>query len=399
MSITELTLKNTLAKNLHHILEITGLTQNALAAKTEVSVGTLTNYLRTLKFVKQENGKTIYEYDKGKYTDQMRTPSVLFLMKVCALDELKKRGINLEISDLVSSGFHPIIDEAHIDSSDIKHQDFIGVYSCYFFDQTKSVSGSANSSVRELRFGVITVYDELDNLTQELSVRCLAKFFKSDERLAAETLKEDLLEKFDDSRKIINEGKDAANFDLALELEDRNDELRREYKKRSGYYTGDVSFSDIHAFLNLKSPVFNDNALIVLYAPQKRADHNYIGGIGTVSSITHGSSHMPVAQKIILSSNSLQCSDEEIAEHLFISENKVDLTAEANTLSVLCEKLYSNEEPLAFLDEDDKRTIIADRMARLIENYVKKNTNCISAVSADEDTKVYKFIRRFNPKE
>ena len=380
MAVKELTLRKTLAENLKQVLKLSGLTHNEFAAKAQISTGALTNYL------------------KGDSAG--RTPPVLTLLNICTMPELKARGINLEISDLVSSDFRPIVDELHIDSSDVKHQDFIGVYNCYFFDQTKSISDDL-ASTRELRFGVIAVFDEIDKLTQEITMTCYAKFFKSDERRKADALHEDLYEVFAESKEALkeNEENEDFDFDLATEFDLRNSQIRDIFENHTGFYSGEVTFSETHTFFNFNSPVFHDNALMVFYAPPKRADHKYIGGIGTVSSITHGSNHMPVAQKIILSSNPLDCSDEEIAEHLCISTGSVPLGSEAAALSMICNKLYDPKERLHFLDDDDKKSIIAERMNKLINNYIRKNINSVSCVSLEDDKKVYQLIRRFEPKE
>lgn len=183
-------------------------------------------------------------------------------------------------------------------------------------------------------------------------------------------------------------------------------EGKKDYQKRNstiqkifasandGTYTGKLSFSEHHAFINIESKIYGDKAMFVLYSPPKKTTSDYIGGIGSVASIAHGRKHMPTAQKIIMSKFELGCSSEVIAEHLSMSNAPVTQTNEAAALCDFCRKLYDGQNNGAdFFDENDKEAMIERRLNQLVKNYIEKNICYVGSVSEDEDKKYLRLSK------
>ncbi len=360
--------KDKIAKNIgNNIMKLCTAvewSQAEFARKTSVSEPALSNYI------------------KGE-----RAPSVAYLANICALEVFKGKGLDLHIDDLINDSFDPqyVLQQKKgvtVETKKmLKRSDFIGCYLCYYFDQTKSGDEQAHKATRELRYGVLSVYDDINGVNGDVSAKAIAAFFKDEEKDSAFELKKKLEE----------------IFSAEISINDRNDFIRQAYYNTSGIYDGDVEFSDHHTFINIGSSKYGDNALIVLYSPQKKTDTDFIGGIGSVASVAHGRQHMPVAQKIILSKYTLGCSPDVIAEHLNMASATITSTDESVELCAICKKLYDGASAAtSFLDDNDKEAIVSNRLNQLIGNYVKKNLCCVGTVSEEEDRKVFALIKKYN---
>ena len=350
--------------NLNKLRSAMEWTQAKMASVTGVAEPTMMNYL------------------KGE-----KMPKIDYLMNLCAMDVFKKKGLFFDIRDLLSSSFDPelaqrVREGAAVSETDtLFHDDFIGSYFCYYYDQTKPVHDQDENTTRELRYGVLTVYYDYNSVTAQKKMKVYATFYKEAELGVAIDAKAKIDEIF-------------TEYSGAAERITRIAECYCSFKENNGLYEGEVFFSNQHAFVSISSPVYNDTALIILYSPQKRTDSDYLGGIGCLSSVAHGNMHMPTAQKIILSRYELRCSAEEIADHLSLSSVPVSQTEEAEAIVEMCEKLYGEKGDFArFLEKRDKIAIIENRLNQLVRNYIEKNVCCVSSVSREEDGKVYSLIK------
>lgn len=355
--VNEQTLRTTTIKNIKTVIRLTDLTHAEFAKKTGIAAPTLSSYL-------SEKEKKIMP--------------VTFLMNVCMMDEVKEQGLNITVNDLISSEFDPAINGKRIQKP--IRQDFPGAYYCYYFDQSKSLSERELDTSRDLRFGLLTVFDEYNKLTGEVKYEAYAMFYKTIDREKTEALKESIDEIFNNKK---------------LPSDERNSAIRARFRKESGFYSGNMHFSETHAFISLTCNVFRDRAMMAFYAPDKRSDHKYIGGIGAVTSVTHGIDRMPAAQKIIISAPKLGCSDEVIAEHLSMSSTPIDLKSQGRVLTEICTKLFNANSQIDFLDDSDKTAIITARMNNLVSDYIQKSIFSVGTVSKEEDNKVYNLIKKY----
>ena len=325
---------------------------------------------------------TMANYLKGE-----RLPGIDYFVNLCAMQAIKKKGIQLKIDDFLSNTFDPeraqkAKNNAIEELSDVvDHRDFIGTYICYFYDQSKTVHDQDSKTNRELRFGILSVYDDYNCVTAEKKMKAFATFYKERDLEKVVSLKKELIAIFQNNESVA----------------DRNESLFEFYSNlNEGVYSGEITFSNQHAFINIYSGVYSDNALMILYSPQKRTDNDYLGGIGSIASVAHGRMHMPTAQKIIVSKYELGCSFEEISDHLSMSSAPVSQTEEAMDLAEICKRLYGEDAPMSnFLDENDKTAIIETRLNQLVRNYIEKNVCCVGSVSEEEDKKVYSLIKKY----
>lgn len=358
--VDENTLSEIIQENIKIIMNKTNLTRAQFATKTGIAPPTLTSYL---------NPK------------ESKIPPVAFLMNICLIDEVRQLWPELTVNDLISPDFDAIISAAGTSAKKSAHDGFIGAYDCYFFDQSKPVTERESLTSRDLRFGVIAVFDDDGKRTGETSYEVLAKFFKLSEREDAVLLKNKI------------EGCFEGSTDKASE---RNAKLRDCFRREPGAYEGSVNFSETHAFLSLTGKAFNDTAMMVFYVPQKRLDQSYVGGLGAVCSVTHGRNHMPAAQKIILSKSRLHCSDAVIAKHLSLSSASIELGSQAKLLTEICTKLFGSGTQLSFLDDSDKSAIVTGRLNQLVTDYIQNSIFSVGTVSLDEDMQVYNLIKKYS---
>ena len=361
-------LKKIVSKNLKNLIEAMKWSQATFAKETGVSEPALSNYLKG-----SESGG--------------RLPPLEYLVGLCMNDAIRDKGFELTLDRLISEKFNPKVlvqrkyNQPAVSRRDVKHGDFLGNYLCYFFDQSKSIHNQDHKLNRELRYGVISVFDVYESLTGEVSVRAIASFFKEENAEKAYELKKTV---------------DSIFKSNDISLSSRNMAIEEAFKIDNVYaYEGVVTFSDHHTFINIQSDVHGDNALIILYSPQKKVDSDYIGGIGSVASIARGRNHMPTAQKIIMSKYELGCSREVIAEKLSMSSAEIAQEHEAEAICEFCRKLYLEQDYAQHFDDADKAILIRRRLDQLVKNYIDKNLCCVGSVTEDEDKAVFKLIEQY----
>ena len=278
--------KKILSKNIHELVDVMGWKQVRLAEKTQFAEATVSKYMNS-------EDKTI--------------PSLEFLITLCKLPDFRDKGIKLTLDLLMDQKFNPkaLVRRREnlpvVVRQEVQHADFLGTYLCYFYDQSKTDYNQDHKSKRKLRYGVVSIFDDCENLLGDVVIKARATFFKDEERAEAFELKKKLDSIF---KSDMSAGRRNASIEEAFLADNISD------------YEGKVTFTPHHTFINVQSQACEDHALIILYSPQKNLDSDYIGGIGSVASIARGRAHMPTAQKIIMSKYELGCSDEEISESL-----------------------------------------------------------------------------------
>ena len=327
----------------------------------------------------------------SNYCNGVRMQPIDFLINVCKLNELKAKNVTINVLDLISDDFvieeHKTnVNEPSVFSNsikDYKYRDLMGSYYCYFYDQSKPFS-EQNSISREMRYGLITLTINYNAVLGTEKVKAYGCFYKADEMEEINPLREQIEQSFSD----FNNG--------SIDLGSCNASIKEIYRKTEGFYEGEVQFSDYHSYIEIVSEAYNDRALIILNIPKKKKGNPYLGGLGTVASSTHGQNHLPCVQKIILSKYVLNCSEEEISEHLNMKGENITNVEDTNGIAQLCQKLYSAKEApmVSFLDENDKKSIIENRMLQLIRGYIERNVCCVRCVTDEDDKKIYRLIKR-----
>lgn len=316
-----------------------------------------------------------------------RIPSLEQLAFLCNIPDFQREGLEFSILDLISEDFDPegtIRFKRSISNGNniyIEHSDFIGNYICYFNDQSDITDKYGNKNNRELRYGVISIYDDVKGITARNVTKVAAAFFKANESSKAFDLKKEL-----DNIHNINPDDD----DELSAKGERNKKIIELISEKAGLYTGVLTFSGQFAFVDITSKAYNDKALIVLHVPPKNNTRNYIGGIGSIASVSHGRNHMPTAQKIIISKYELSGSPEAISPHLNMSYPNLTHIKDGQDIGKLCDKLYGGDYDC--LNREDKIAVIQNRVNKIIKDYIKDNLCCASSVSEVEDAQIYKLI-------
>lgn len=346
----------TVSTNLRRLIQAMGWTQAEFADITGISGTTLSNYVAK---------------------DKPRLAPIEYLYTLPSIRAFKDADIVFSLNDLFNDGFRPNVKPITYNL----RTDYIGTYLCYLYDQSKAKTDLEAQMSRKLRFGVVVLFEDFDTNRKVDYICAKARFFDPGSGRDATEFKRKL-------EKIFEENEDAVSYRT------RNDALEKIFEETSDSYNGELSFSGKRAFITLGNNVYNDQALIVMYDHEKKADNPFIGGLGAVASVSHGA-HMPTAQKIIVSRYRLDCSYEEIGKHLNMTSVEISTTPETESLTELCKKLFSDSVSALCLDENDKTAIIENRINQLVQNYVDKNICSVGCVSSAEEKTVYSLIKKY----
>lgn len=304
----------------------------------------LEKFLKSNNLTQNQLAKTlkISNASVSNYLKGSSEPTLSFFYKF-------KKCYNLPIDYFLS-------DQIQLSSQKAKKLDIIrfsGNYLLYFYDSGSyigSVSGKAKSP---LKYGILSIID--DN-----GLKTKALFFK-DEKSAIQA--KEYLDKCS------------------------NLEILSFYNSNENTYEGECDISTTQLFIKLKS--FNDNTLIILNNPP--SNKVYIGGLGTVNSVSRGREHMPCIQFIIVSRNYLKLSQGEIYNLLSIEVPNINLHFESEKLIELFKSLYIEQNTL---EEYQKKKIFENSLENAISNSIQANVFRYAKVSGREDDYYYNIIRK-----
>lgn len=310
------------------------------------------------------------------------------LFMLSTSEELRRKGIKFSVDDLMKPGFEPGGSDSGGNAPhsiiNADHRHFVGTYFLYLFDQTETeVSGGP----RSLRYGVLNIR-EIYVPSEPESYIATARFFKEEDKWKAEKIKNAL----------------DSGVEKGLSRPELTDLIRKEMYENNEQYPGTVTFSEKNVFISISNIQYYDQALVILplKITPKTDDRTYIGGLGSVNSVTRGDEKMPAAQKIIISRYKLEKSVEEIGKYLRLSTSGFKAGNETAELVRWFERLYSvgdkqddTSRMLQVLQDNDRKVLFESRMQRLIKEYIEKNAFCVGVVSGKDDHDVYKLIKQF----
>lgn len=333
--MTEKKEENFFCENLRELISENNISQRKLAEETGVSVASINNYI---------NG--------------ISEPSIFFILAL-------KECYHINIDDFLTKRISKQVSTNQTLLSFAKENinRFIGHYICYYYDSS-SYKGKVKSSSGILKYGVISVYGDGNALNKNLIVE--ASFIK--DKLEAEALKTKL-----DS---VTDSKDI----LALHGENNQN------------YSGllDMSFSQF--FISLKSGSYDDRTLMIFNNPPSAK--RYIGGMGTVNSISRGREHMPCIQYVLLSRNVLNLPEGEIYNMLSLGISEVNVRNETEHLINLFKNLYLNHTDQSMtLEEYQKVKIIENSLQSIVEDSIDANVFRYAKVNSSEDDDFYRILK------
>ncbi len=278
------------------------------------------------------------------YISGKSEPSLKFLLAL-------KENYNINIDSFITEKFSS--EQAKV----VKQVDdkFIGNYIVYYYDSSVYKGKASNISKNTLRYGVISIFK------QHSEIQVLASLMKSKE--SAVILKEKLEE--------------------ALSVE----EIISIYSSEDAY-SGSIETTTTQVFIYIKNTNNNDQGLIILNNPP--SNKTYIGGLGTVNSVSRGREHMPCVQFMIVSRYVLQIPDGEIYNLLALGMAEINVKNETEQLYKLFQNLSENADTLT---EYQRLKIFEDSLSNTLLDLIDANMFRFAKVSGMEDDNYYRIIR------
>lgn len=327
-------MENFFSFNLQNLIKKNGISQRALAEELGVSNTAISRY------IKGEN-----------------EPSVSMLLML-------KDNYNINIDDFLT-----------------KKIDFFDV-------QTKSATISFNKNYDEKFIGNYLIYYYNTG------------FYKGKvDSLAYNTLKYGVLSIYKNSKKKVVAGMilfksrtDAENYKLKLDKY-TSEEIEEELKKNDDLYVGSIDFNFTQIFINITNEKQNDKGLIILNNPP--TDKSYIGGLGTINSVSRARELMPCVQFVIISKYILNKSEGELYSLLTLSVSDINVKNETEKLINLFKNLYlssENNEDM-FLEEYQKVKIVENCLENLMKELIDANVFRYAKISNSEDDDFYRLIK------
>lgn len=278
------------------------------------------------------------------YISGKSEPSLKFLLAL-------KENFNIDIDSFITQKLSENITK----TSSVVEDKFVGNYIVYYYDSSIYKGKASNLSKNTLRYGVISVFK------QNSDIKVLASLMKSKENTIL------LKERLEDAKTVeeivdIYSGEDA--------------------------YTGSIESTTTQVFIYIKNTNNNDQGLIILNNPP--SNKTYIGGLGTVNSVSRGREHMPCVQFMIVSRYVLQIPDGEIYNLLALGMAEVNVKNETEQLYKLFQNLSENADSLT---EYQRLKIFEDSLSSTLLDLIDANMFRFAKVSGMEDDNYYRIIR------
>ncbi len=377
------------SKNFKETCQILGLSQQKLRIMTGKSVGFINNIC---------NGKASPEVDfmanllsMPPFSDFEEHNTNPLMIDSFFCDDCKKFA-----QDYIDDINNPDSVVKPKRMSEFVRKDMVGAYMIYLFDQSKENYTENEKASRRIRFGVVSIVEEVClDYGVKTSFKAYAHFFK--EKNDAVKLHKKLSKIFKTSLK--GEKIDIPKLAKSIENEyikvgvNPTDSIYSAYKNKE-YYQGDVDFQEQHVYIDLKSSYFGDHALFALYSPPKKKDSDYIGGIASLSSVSHGNDRMPCAQKALVSRYIINKDDVELGEYIRMNPTKVSIETKIEEIYSMFEEL--NKESLSgLMDRQDKLSIFSNRFERIVKDYIKDGLNSVGVITTADDSAAYELIKHF----
>ncbi|MEG1751903.1 MAG: helix-turn-helix transcriptional regulator [Clostridia bacterium] len=307
--------------------------------------------LHSQRKIAQETGvspATVNNYIKG-----VGEPSLSFLIKL-------KKKYDLNLDDFLTKEV-VFIKNQTVSVQFSQHDRFIGNYICYYYDSSSYKGMASNFSKNTLRYGIISVIKQKDEKLKTFA------FFQNDREEAEVAFNE--LSKF--------------------KKENISDFLNFYLSDFENCYEGTLDETRGQVFINLRNKFNQDQSLIILNNPPSNKD--YIGGLGTVNSVSRGREHMPCVQYIIISDKILERPDGQIYNLLALGVSNVNVHNESEQLLQLFKNLYGN--PGETLSDFQKIKIFEDSLSNIVLDLIDANIFRFAKVSNMEDDGFYRMIR------
>lgn len=247
---------------------------------------------------------------------------------------------------------------------------FCGTYLVYYLNTSDYKGRDKNTPEESLLYGILTISEDKTNY-DEPNYSCIAVLGLKC-RSTATNLKKtiDAMDSYSEIEKYISDDEELV---------------------KKTYY-GDFELSAEHAFLTLAHDR-KDKALIILHRVNSNKKE-YIGGMGTINSVSKGREPMPTAQYIALSRYPISLSAEEIHHQLLLSHPTYKADAQAKELISLFKKTYMMPDPDGEMHTElEKELIIKVNLERYVKTSLTNNMFRYAKISERDDGAWYDLLK------
>lgn len=275
-------------------------------------------------------------------------PSIQFLVAL-------KEAFGISIDGFLFSNFE--------NKQNVSYDKFIGNYIVYYYNNS-SYKGEVHTNLKNtLNYGVISVLQdkELDN-----RVSVYATFVQG--RVEATRLLKEL-----------NAASDVNSIVSIL-------------SQTKYLYKGTLLANDQTIAIELRDKENGDFSYILFNNPPTSSE--YLGGIGTVNSMSKGREHNPCVQYMIISKKVIEKPDGELYNCLKLDDYMVKLDDSIDDIVALFKRLYVDKNEISIdLSENQKIAIIQNKLEYHFYDILDANAFRFAKVSNKEDDAVFKLIR------
>ena len=267
-----------------------------------------------------------------------------------------------------------------------EYMKYIGTYSLAFFYTDAKLGNNKRSTARAMGSGVLTIFDKsgkknLSSLDVLAFVNC------------TEAEQEELLEAV---RAAERKGSARAIRDcyerLASVVIDGAPRMKC-------FYEGHMTLNDWIAQIHLHQVEGSDVINLEMHnrAANSSAGSEYKGGLATTQSTSRGEEKMPCVQTVAISRPGFRIAKEELANHLFMGPDEVNMDEEIRLILANAKALYANQDAdnvLSHLSESDKDFMLASFIAKKFNEVIKRNLRAYHKISTEMDSAYYQAVCR-----
>ena len=239
---------------------------------------------------------------------------------------------------------------------------YCAAYYMYYFDTSKSKGRDLLPPRDSLHYGVLYIYENPTSL--DVPEFGCAAILGINDRSEVTRVKTEL--------------------DQMKNPEEVIRHIDESYESRA--YYGDFTLSQFHAFVSM-SHASTDKALLIFH----RIDNNkpeYIGGIGTINSVSKGREHTPVIQFMGISRYPLTMSEEEIHHNLLLDYPDFEADPEmVDEMIMNFKALYADPNGAVYegFSEYQKAIMVRSTLERFVKKSLERNMFRYGKISGTTD--------------
>lgn len=313
----------------------------------------------------------------SKYRTGKQTPSVEFLL------ELKKL-YDISIDDFLSKNitkgdFYSQMPQSAVEQAEeTLYLKFCGTYLVYYLNSSNYKGRDQNSPEDALLYGVLSISADKTALNKP-HYNCIAVLGIKERAVAT------------DLKWIIDKMGSYSDIERYISI-NRTEELSKKT------YYGNFELSAEHAFITLAHDR-KDKALVILHRVNSNKKE-YIGGMGTINSVSKGREPTPTAQYIALTRYPISLSAEEIHHQLLLGHPTYKADDNAKELIALFKKTYMMPDPDGEIHTElEKELIIKVNLERYVKNSLINNMFRYAKISERDDGSWYDLLKEVSIRE